>query len=499
MLTRLRVKGFKNLVDVDVRFGPFTCIAGPNGAGKSNLFDAITFLGDLASMPIMKAASRARGTNGRISDFHSLFFKDVKGDFLPMIFIAEMIVPRTVIDDFDRTAMPTATFLEYTLELRLSETHADPSPADPIYIEQEGLRAINSSEAPKHLGFKPEEGWIKKHIFGPGSRRTAFISTEISGNPSQPAIRLFGDQTKKGGPPFLVPARKSPQTIVSGANSSSHPTALAARSELRSWRLLQLEPTALRGFDNFGDDPHITSTGEHLPGALMRLDNHAEVSQRLSELLPDIVSVNVDADEKRQVKTLLLTMKDKETYTASSLSDGTLRFLALAVLALDPEFGGLLCMEEPENGIHPSRIPQMLSLVRSLSEDVETDETGACMPSSDTEAKFAPPIRQLIINTHSPLVVAELRDDELLFAETLKMKGKSFVNFKPLPNTWRQTISDATGAELITRGEIASYLSGHKQSVRPVRHADLVARLAESPVVQPPRPATLDLFQHAKS
>lgn len=41
MLTRLKVKGFKNLVDLDVRFGPFTCIAGPNGAGKSNLFDAI--------------------------------------------------------------------------------------------------------------------------------------------------------------------------------------------------------------------------------------------------------------------------------------------------------------------------------------------------------------------------------------------------------------------------------------------------------------------------
>ena len=163
MLTRLRVKGFKNLVDVDVRFGQFTCIAGPNGAGKSNLFDAITFLGDLASMPIMKAASRARGTNGRISDFHSLFFKDSKGDFLPMLFIAEMIVPSTVNDDFDRPAKPTATFLQYTLELRLSETHADSSSADPIYIEQEGLRAINSSEAAKHLGFPQSPAWIKKH------------------------------------------------------------------------------------------------------------------------------------------------------------------------------------------------------------------------------------------------------------------------------------------------------------------------------------------------
>jgi predicted ATPase len=487
MLTRLRVKGFKNLVDVDVRFGPFTCIAGPNGAGKSNLFDAITFLGDLASMPILKAASRARGTNGRISDFHSLFFKDSNGHFLPMLFIAEMIVPSKVIDDFDRTATPTATFLEYTLELRLSEFHVDQSPADPIYIEQEGLRAINSSEATKHLGFSQTSAWVKRHIFGPGSKRTPFISTEVSGTPSQPAIKLFGDQTKRGGPPFLVPARKSPQTIVSGVNSSSHPTALAARSELRSWRLLQLEPSALRRSDDFGDDPYVTSTGEHLPGALMRLDNYAEVSQRLSELLPDIVSVNVDADEKRQVKTLLLTMKDKETYTASSLSDGTLRFLALAVLALDPEFGGLLCMEEPENGIHPSRIPQMLALVRSLSEEVDTDDDGASVSS----------IRQLIINTHSPLVVAELRDDELLFAETLKMKGKAFVNFKPLSGTWRQTASDLKGVELITRGEILSYLSGHKLAARSVKRTDTVGRLAELPPETAQASTTRDLFQQA--
>ena len=43
MLTRFKVNGFKNLVAVDLRFGPFTCIAGANGVGKSNLFDAIRY------------------------------------------------------------------------------------------------------------------------------------------------------------------------------------------------------------------------------------------------------------------------------------------------------------------------------------------------------------------------------------------------------------------------------------------------------------------------
>lgn len=60
MLTRLRVSGFKNLVDVDVRFGPFTCVAGPNGVGKSNLFDAIRFLSLLADRPLIEAAQEVR-------------------------------------------------------------------------------------------------------------------------------------------------------------------------------------------------------------------------------------------------------------------------------------------------------------------------------------------------------------------------------------------------------------------------------------------------------
>ena len=177
-------------------------------------------------------------------------------------------------------------------------------------------------------------------------------------------------------------------------------------------------------------------------------------------------------------------MKDKQTYTASSLSNGTLRFLALAVLALDPEFGGLLCMEEPENGIHPSRIPQMLSLVRSLSEDMEE----ASVASS--------PIRQIIINTHSPLVVAELTDPELLFAETLKMKAKTFVNFKPLPQTWRhQAATDAKDAEFVTRGLLMAFLSGQSIRAETDPRTNLVGRYAYKSAVSAPGEKTADLFQ----
>lgn len=104
MLTRLKVTGFKNLVGVDVRFGPFTCIAGANGVGKSNLFDAITFLSVVADRPLVDAARSVRDETGRASDVRSLFHHF--GDYYApeMRFEAEMIVPRYGIDDLGQNA-----------------------------------------------------------------------------------------------------------------------------------------------------------------------------------------------------------------------------------------------------------------------------------------------------------------------------------------------------------------------------------------------------------
>ena len=151
-------------------------------------------------------------------------------------------------------------------------------------------------------------------------------------------------------------------------------------------------------------------------------------------------------------------MKDKLAYSASSLSDGTLRFLALAVLASDRDASGLICMEEPENGIHPSRIPEMLSLVRSLA-DADTREP--------TDRADAASVRQVIINTHSPLVVVELPPDDLLMAHSLRLKGAEFVEFKPLWDTWRAKSASLKPNEIITRGDLLSYLQGSSTRLRP--------------------------------
>src|SRR3989304_7065984 len=118
MLIRLKVHGFKNLANVDVSFGPFTCIAGVNGDGKSNLFDAITFLSALADRPLMEAAKSVRDERHRSTDVRSLFMKVGSEHLDEMSFQAWMLVPATGQDDLGQTAKAAITFLQYNLGRR---------------------------------------------------------------------------------------------------------------------------------------------------------------------------------------------------------------------------------------------------------------------------------------------------------------------------------------------------------------------------------------------
>ena len=155
MLTRLRVSGFKNLVDVDLRLGPFTCVAGPNGVGKSNLFDAVRFLSLLADRPLVEAAREVRG--GRYAGVRSLFHRVGETCRDAMSFEAEMIVPPRARDDLRQEAQATITFLRYSLTLALRPA-AERGGLGPLEVVREELRHVNRRDAHRHLLFKHSAG-----------------------------------------------------------------------------------------------------------------------------------------------------------------------------------------------------------------------------------------------------------------------------------------------------------------------------------------------------
>lgn len=455
MLTRLKIKGFKNLVDADVQFGPFTCIAGPNGAGKSNLFDAIAFISHLADKFFVDAIRSVRGGE----DPRSLFSDPEHG----VIEIrAEMLIPASGVDDFGQKADASATFVYYELVLAL-ESVGDSSSGARIRLEKEELNYIPKGQAQKHLPFKHSRRWLES-VVRASPRRTTFIQTDDDDARRGKVIRLQSDRmqdetkTKRGGGSATgFPAGSLPRTVLSSAqNAEETRTAVLVRQEMRSWRQLQLEPSSLRSIDDFESPPRIDSSGRHIPAVLNRLaraSGHAEevntkLANSLVSLVEDVRSVRVDRDEARRALRFMMKDRNGLELPAGSLSDGTMRFVALSVIELDPDEGGLICLEEPENGIHPQRVNAMLELLYRIATD------------TDLAVGADNPLRQVIISTHSPGVVGELEREDVVFAVSSSVQVNSRrirgVSFLGLSGLWRHKIS----GEYIPDGEAISYLRG---------------------------------------
>ena len=454
MLTRLRVSGFKNLVDVDVRFGPFTCIAGANGVGKSNLLDSIGFLSALADNTLVDSAMSVRDEGRKTTDVRSLFHRVGEQYSREILFEAEMIIPLEGRDDLRQLVKASVTFLRY--ELRIGHRNHPPGDSSfgPLEILKEDLNHIRLRDAKEHLLFPFGRAWRDSILRG---RRVAPL---LSTDTEKRVVRIHQDGN--AGVPRNVPAENLPRTVVSTANSAESPTVVLARREMQSWRRFQLEPSSLRRPDEFSATGHLGTDGSHLPATLYRLARAeaspglaptsvcARVANRLSDLIGDVQETWVDRDERRELLTVHIRGNGGTPHPARSLSDGTLRFLALAVLEQDPEFTGLLCLEEPENGIHPERIPAMLELLRAIA--VDPDE--AVGPEN--------PLRQVIVNTHSPAVVGQVEDKDLLIAQQKEYspQGKRFngLVLKALPGTWRATKGTSPAPEA-SRGALLSYLN----------------------------------------
>lgn len=434
MLVRLEVDGFKNLLGFTAELGPFTCVAGPNGTGKSNVFDAIRFLSLLADHPLEEAARRVRGPTAGPPAPEELFWTDGVARTAEMRFAAELLVEGEARDDFGRPVSPSATLLRYELALGLAPP-AGPGDPGRLVLRHEALHHVNKGDAHRHLRFPHSAGRFREAMVHNHRSGGALISTE-PGPDGAMAVRVHGD----GGHPGLLdpsPVERAPATVVSVTTTGDRPTILAARREMQRWRRLSLEPGAMRCDDGFSAPRALGEDGARLPATLFRLAMedadgpeaaYARVARRVAPLAP-IEAVRVDRDDYRRVLRLEARVDDGAWLPARALSDGTLRALGLGLTAADAQ-PGVLCVEEPENGIHPSRLEALARLLRAMAVDPQR------RPGPDN------PLRQLVVNTHSPALVELLPPDEVVLAESVEVEGPAgrrarTVRFAAPPDTWR--------------------------------------------------------------
>ncbi len=404
----------------------------------------------------MEATQLVRGSAaGRTGDPRDLFWDGYRDHERKISLAAEMIVPAEIEDDLGSPAQATTTFLRYEVSIGYVRADGEAS-VGRLSLLAERLVHITRGDAPNRLRFKHSAKYFRNNVVLGKRSGGPFLSTENHENGL--VINVHGDGGSFGRPQPRA-ADRAGRTVLSTISTNDHPTVLAARREMQSWRRLALEPSALRTPDGFAEPRTLSSDGRHLAGTLFRIAHdsvrhqtapdpdavYARVAGRLADLGDlGVKSIDVQSDQVREVLTLYLNERGGLRLAARGLSEGTLRFLALCVILEDPTITGVICMEEPENGIHPANLETMLHLVQDLAVDP------SMAPDTDN------PFRQVIINTHSPGVVQLCDRNDILVADSRLQSAPDgstvrALSLRPLTGTWRAKDSSdtATDADLV--------------------------------------------------
>jgi predicted ATPase len=150
-------------------------------------------------------------------------------------------------------------------------------------------------------------------------------------------------------------------------------------------------------------DARLSESMDDLPVALNALEQTA-AHESIRRLLPELKDTYRDYVTRvlfGRVGLELVEESFEAPVPASRLSDGTLRFLALAAILLQPAPPPVICIEEPELGMHPDMIRMVAQMIADASAQT-----------------------QLIVTTHSEHLLTALEDNfDVLFAFDSGTKG----------------------------------------------------------------------------
>jgi len=129
---------------------------------------------------------------------------------------------------------------------------------------------------------------------------------------------------------------------------------------------------------NINDNQHLREDGGNLAAYLFALQStNSKDFKRLEMLIRSVAPYFERFDLKpdrinSDIIRLEWKEKDSDTYfNAKHLSDGTLRFIALATLLLQPEAPQVIIIDEPELGLHPFAINKLAGLIKKASANTQ--------------------------------------------------------------------------------------------------------------------------------
>lgn len=406
MLTRIEIDGFKTFEKFTLDLQPFSAVVGPNASGKSNLFDALKFLSLLSQHDIRTAMQDLRG------EPEELFRLTSSGPCSEMHFAVEVALDHEGRDAFGTRYEVKSQRLRYELTLKMKIDGN--GQARGTFVAAEKCVALAKKDD-KHSFFR-------RANLSYSDRRNPFIETETEdGTATAFVIRQDGPSEKGGTKRGLgrrLAATEASRSALSTITTAEFPHAYALRDLFASTRFLEINPQAARRPSDRFEERMLRADASNLAAVLARLRDETrtaarpdgvigEISVDLATLIPSVRSVQISDNPAAKEYSFGIATADHLQFSSRVISDGTLRLLALLAILDDPSRRGILCFEEPENGIHEGRIPTLVGLLREA------------VPTARTMG--ANKMFQILVNTHSPAVMAALQEDEIVAADSVSV------------------------------------------------------------------------------
>ena len=366
MLRRIKIQGYKSLVDLEVNFEHLAVLVGPNASGKSNFLDALHLLSRVATSRTLKEAFEPPYRGHALESF-TFGEEGIKS------LIEQETVSFSIEVDVQLSPKIVESVNQQIQKMRRVPLDEDESVSrrSPPTVRSQNLRyRIEIEMLPKLGTLRVSDEYL-----------AALNATGEVNQKRKPFLEQIDNQLH-----LRMEGQARPTHYERGLNYSilsmahyppHHPHLVAMRQELASWFTFYFEPRERMRFPNpVKEVHHIGLMGEGLAAFLNALRGlnprqFESIEKSLHAMIPSITGIEVDVNASGEVE--LNLREGEKRISARGLSEGTLRILGLLALVSAKELPALIGFEEPENGVHPRRIRRIARFLetRMLLEDIQ--------------------------------------------------------------------------------------------------------------------------------
>lgn len=379
MISLIEAKSYRCLRYVRQPLGNFHILVGPNASGKSTFLDVVAFLGDVLRLGVEDAVRRRARSLGEL-------VWQGQGESLEVAI--ELRLPRS-----------EGEYSAARYEVRVGKDSNDgvALQVENFWLIRNGAREKQAQTRQPEL-FPQDVETPSTIVVDPGKHTPSGYRKVVS-RTSEGRVYIRSETTDWNF--SLRPSRgRAGLMLVPEEEERFRATTWARKLLLEGIQMLTLNSLFMRS----PCAPDVPSTfqpdGSNLPVVVGKLyrehpERFRHWIEHVQTVFSDIVTIEEKEREEDRYRYLLVELSTGIKLPSWSLSDGTLRFLALTLLPYLPEPSGVYLIEEPENGIHPRAIEAVYQSLSSVY-------TG-----------------QVLCATHSPILLNMARLENLLcFART---------------------------------------------------------------------------------